>query len=1017
MKKLIEIMLEKKVFTCLLLFAVTLAGVIAYQNLKIDVFPDPSPVLVQVLTEAEGMAPEEVEKFVSYPVEISLYGLPHVQKITSLSTFGLSTVNVLFADQVDIHFARQLVSQQLPPIREKLPSFVEAPALGPITTGLGMVYIYALKGTENIPLIELRTQQDWVIKFQLQTVPGIAAVMSHGGDIKQFQVLVNPDRLLKYNLHLHEVIENIKKSSKNITAGYITRNREEYVVRGIGLLEGSEALKRVLVKDAEAAPVYLEDIAEIKIGSAVKRGEALLNKSGRAVSGIVMKLIGVNTSALIEKIDKRIEEINAGLPEDIRLVPVYNQALMIKAAFRTVAEALVIGIILVAVILFLFVNDLSSALVSTLSIPFAVFTAFIAMGLTDMTADLMSFGGLAVGIGLLVDATIVVVENISRNRHLPVLSALNQVLRPLVYAMAMIILSFLPILTLPGLEGKLFRPFGFTLLVAVVSAIVYAVFFSPVLMKALGSRQPGLRKADSPGLIFSSLKRFYLKAFDFFYKREALTILVFLLVFMLCIAALLDTGSEFIPTLKEQALQLEVTLPQNTALEETVKVMDRVHKEVLEFSEIQDIYSRVGRGEAGSHPHPVNVGNSLITLKPRKHWQVDSEEELIGKIQQKLKKKIPGIILNFTQPIKHNLDYLITGVRADLAIKVYGDDYRQLMGLAEKIGIILSRIQGIEDIQVSRVAGLNEIAIRLKREALARYGLNPEDVLEEVEASMGGRVVTRIYQGDVVSDVLLRYAPEYRNSIRNLSNLFISSDKGHLLPLSAVADIQDRSGFANISRENGKRYITVQGNVRGRDIGSVVAESRQKIYGSRGIALPFGYYLSWGGQFELKERAEKRLYLVLFITFSLILVLLFDFLKSWKDILAILVNLPVSLSGGILSLWLAGAYLSVPSTIGFIALLGIALENSLILISFFKRMTAQNSDFDAAIRESVALRLRPVLMTKFTTIIGLFPLLFSKGIGSEIQRPLVIVVIGGIFFSIFTTLLLMPVIYRRLYRK
>jgi cobalt-zinc-cadmium resistance protein CzcA len=1016
MKRLIEILCEKKVFVFLVIFVIVVAGIIAYQSLKIDVFPDPSPILVQIFTESEGMAAEEVEKFVSYPIETSLFGLPNVNKITSFSMFGLSTVNVYFDDQVDIYFARQLVAQQLPAITAKLPEFVEAPALGPITTGLGMVYIYVLES--NLPSIELRTLQDWVIKFQLQTIPGIAAVMSQGGEVKQFQVIIDPGKLIKYKLDLHTVIEHIKKSSKNITAGYIVRNKEEYIIRGLGLLEEIEDLKKVVVKEVEAIPVFLENIADIKPGAAIKRGEALLNQKNSVVSGIVMKLIGVNTSELIEKINKKIVEINAGLPDGIQLVPVYNQALIIKAAFKTVSEALIIGIILVAIILFLFINDLPSALVSALSIPFAVFITFIVMTITGMTADLMSFGGLAIGIGLLVDATIVVVENISRNREnskkmecdsKSILSAVGEVLRPLSYAMIMIILSFIPILTLSGVEGKMFRPFGFTLLVAIVSAIIYAVFISPALMNCFGAR-----KLFSTAFIFNFLKKTYLRIFDFFYPRKKIVVVGFVLIFIFSIVVFFNMGSEFIPRLNEQTIQLETLLPQNTYLKETEKVINRTQQLIMEFDEVERVYGRIGRGESGTHPHPVNVGHSIIILKNRKYWKVKNEEELIRRIETRIKENIPGVLLNFTQPIKHNLDHLITGFRADLAIKIYGDDYNQLMVLADKIKYILEKISGVKDTQVTRVSGQNEIAVKLKRENLARFGLDPSDVMEEIEASFGGKNISNIYQGDVVYDVFIRYGYEFRKDLKDLRRYFIHSGKNQMIPLSDVAEVVETTGFSNITRENGKRYIAVQCNVRGRDIGSIVSESTEKIYKS--IDLPFGYYLSWGGQYELKAKAEKKLYLVLFITLLLILILLFDYLKSWRDILVIMVNLPVSLSGGILSLWISGAYLSVPSTIGFLALLGIALENTLVLIAFFKRKTASTENFDGAIRESVALRLRPILMTKFTTIIGLFPLLFAAGIGSEIQRPLVVVVIGGIFFSIFTTLLLMPVIYQMLFR-
>lgn len=1019
MKKLIYQIMEKRIFCFLILLFITLAGIMAYRDLKIDVLPDPSPVLVQVLCDAEGMAPEEVEKFVSYPIETSLYGLPHIGKVTSLSSFGLSTVNVYFEDGMDLFFARQLVAEQLPAVRGKLPAFVEPPVLGPITTGLGMVYIYALSGDRSS--LELRTLNDWVVKFRLQTIPGVAAVLSQGGEVKQFQVMIDPRKLAKYGLDLYTVVEHIKASSANITAGYIVKNKEEYVIRGIGLMEDIGALKKVMVKTAGATPVFLEGIASIDIGPALKRGDAELNTQGSTVSGMVMKLTGINTAELIEKIDRRLQEINAGLPPGVRAVPVYNQGLIIKAAFRTVSEALFLGIILVILILFLFVDDMASALVSTLSIPFAVFVTFIIMLLTRTTADLMSFGGLAIGIGLLVDAAVVVTENIARNRDQfkgsrpdrdIVWQGVFEVLRPLIYAMLIIILSFAPLVTLQGVEGKLFKPFGFTLLLALVAAIFYAVFISPVLMNILGTR-----KFRLAGFFFEYSQRIYLKAFDLFYNRERLTIILFTAIFLVSIIILFFTGSEFLPVLNEQTLQMEMTLPQNTSLEESRRMMHIINRELTAIPGISQVFGLIGRGEEGTHAHPVNTGKTIIHLDERQRWTVPSQTAIIHKIQAAVKRRTPGVLLNFTQPIKHNLDQLLTGVRADLAIKIYGSDYPGLLRLAKQVEGIMSGVKGVEDIQVSRFSGQNEIAVRLKSQELARYGLKPADVLDQVQVAIGGRAVSRIYQGDMAYDVFVQYAQPFRQDIKDLGNLLVHAGEpaaGSLIPLSSLASITESSGYTNIEREDGKRYITVQCNARGRDIGSIVTESRKKI--SSQVKFPPGYFATWGGQFELKQSAEKRLYLVLLITLFLIIVILFDFLKNWKDILVIMINLPVSLSGGVISLWLAGAYFSVPSTIGFLALLGIALENTLILISFFKDIQSRGVDFDSAMRQSVALRLRPILMTKFTTIIGLVPLLFTTGIGSEIQKPLAIVVLGGIFFSIFTTLLLMPVAYKKFYR-
>lgn len=1017
MQNLVKLILGKRILTILILIFITAAGIIAYNQLKIDVFPDPSPVLVQLHCEAEGMAPEEVEKFVSYPIEISLHGLPGIKKVTSISTFGLSTVNIYFADGMDIHFARQLVAAQLPAIQEKLPQFVHAPEMGAISTGLGMVYIYALQG--DIPSMELRTLQDWVVKFQLKTIPGVATVLSHGGEVKQFQVVVDPQKLIKYNIALHSVIKNIQKSSRNITAGFIEKNSEEYNIRGIGLLEDMEGLKKVMIKESGSTPVFLDQVAEIRIGKELKRGEAMLGEEKSTVSGIVMKLIGVNTAELIEQINVRMAEINKGLPPGVKMVPVYNQALIIEAAFRTVAEALLLGIILVSLILFLFIDDISSSVVSTLSIPFAMFVTFIVMRMMNMTADLMSFGGLAIGIGLLVDATVVVVENIARNREenvkkLPdrdvILASMHEVLRPLIYAMLIIILSFAPILTLQGVEGKMFRPFGFTLLIALAAAILYAVLISPVLMNMMGDRR--IRIA---GGLFEKIRKLYLRAFDFFYPRAKLTITIFVLIFALSVGIFLTGGSEFIPPLNEQTLMLEMVLPQGTAIAETEKTMRQIHRALMPLPEIQRVFGMIGRGESGSHSHPVNAGKSILILNGRDRWTVRSEKDLIDKIRDTARANAPGVILNFTQPIKHNLDSLITGVMADLAIKIYGPDVNTLIALSDQVKRIMTSIPGVEDIQATRISGQNEVSVRLNRERLARVGAQPEDVLEELEAAVGGKSIAKMYQGDFVYDIFVRYSEGFRKDIRDLGNILVNTEKGGMIPLASVAEIEEAPGLGNIERENGKRYITVQCNVRGRDIGGVVAESKEKIY--KQANFPLGYYPTWGGQFELKQRAENRLLMVMLITFLLIVLLLFDFLKSWKDILTILVTLPVSMSGGVISLWLAGSYLSAPSTIGFLALLGIALENTLILISFFKSGVCGAADFDGAVRENVGLRLRAVLMTKFTTIIGLIPLLFSAGIGSEIQRPLAIVVVGGIIFSIFTTMLLMPVVFRMFYYK
>ncbi len=1016
MNNLLQKLFEKRIAVLITLLVIIALGISSYTKLKIDVFPDPSPIVVQLYTEAEGMAAQEVERFISYPVETSLYGLPNIEKITSVSTFGLSTVNIYFNEKIDIYFARQLVSQELPRIKGLLPDNSEGPKLGSLTTALGMIYIYALESTQSSR--ELRTLQDWLIKYQLKATPGVATVLSHGGGVKQFQIKLNPLLMRKYSLHLHDIVERVEKDSENITAGYIKKNNEEFLIRGIGLIKSIDDLKHTMVKKIAGKPIFLSQIAKVEEGDSIKRGEALLNDQKSSVAGIIMKLTGTNTSQLIERLDKKIEEINSNLDKDTKIVTVYDQGKIIKSAFRTISEALIIGIVLVALILLLFIKDLKSAIISSMAIPFALFISFIVMYLFGLTADLMSLGGLAIGIGLMVDATLVVVENIIKNRELKqnefntntIIQSVSQLARPLCYAMLIIIISFLPILTLSGTEGKMFKPFGITLVTALVSALIYAIFIAPIVFSF---RIKNTNFKEKKNIIFDKLQQGYLKIFDFSYKRKKLTSVVFVVIFIISVLIVTQRGSEFIPTLNEETYQLEITLPPNTDLEQTVSFMSQLHKKLGEIKSIKDKFCRIGRGESETHPHPVNQANTIITFK--NDISKEESKEILHKIREIVKDDFPQALLNISQPIKHNLDHLLTGVRADFAIKIFGEDYAKLLKYAQVCKNLLTSVEGIVDLQVSQVSGQNEIRVVANREKMAQYDLNMDEVMDTVHTALGGKSINKMYQGDTFFNIFIRYDEDFRNSEEKVRNLLIFNKENAAVPLGSIATVESVQGYSSIKRENGKRYVVIQGNVSGKDIGSVVKQSEEILKSD--LKLPNNYFFKFSGQFELKEKAEKKLLIMLLVTIAFILFILWDFLKNSKDLLIILINIPISLSGGVIALALGNSYFSVPASIGFIALLGITLENTLILITFLKRKTLEYKDFDEGVRESVALRLRPILMTKFTTIIGLVPLLFASGIGSEIQKPMAIVVIGGIIFSIFTTLILMPLIFEKFYKK
>ncbi|MFQ6109363.1 MAG: efflux RND transporter permease subunit [Candidatus Aminicenantales bacterium] len=1016
--KIVEFSVRQRLFIIAATILVFILGILSFQRLPIDAFPDPSPCLVQIYTEAQGMAPEEVERLISYPIEASMFGLPRVKNIRSFSTFALSMVSVYFKGGTDIYFARQLVSQRLPQVREQLPAQAENPVLGPISTGLGLVYLYYLDGEDYSPL-ELRTIQDWIIKFDLQSVPEVTQVLSIGGDIRQFQILVDPQKLIKFHLTLDDLIDAVKKNNQNIGASFITKGKEEYIVRSIGLAKTVDHLKNIHVANYLGTPIFVKDLAEVSIGHAIKRGTALAEGKGEVVAGMILKLFGSNTVHVIENIEKKIENINKSLPPGVRIVPFYNQASLVKKCVFTVSSSLMLGIGLVMFILFLFMGDFRSSLVATLSLPFSILFAFILMRRINLSADLMSFGGLAIGIGIFVDASIVMIENIFRHVQSSsdaishcILRAANEVTRPIFYAILIIILVFLPIYTLQGVEGIMFRPLAYTITFALLGSLIFSFTSVPAISHFLISRR---KKLKGESFIIANVKRVYIPLFRKALERRTVVLLVTALLFISSLVLIPFLGTEFIPRLEEGTTHLRVTMDPNISLQEAIHLTQNIEKEIKSFSEVQGVLSRIGRGELGSHAHFVNNAEILITLRPFGKWKnFRNKNDLIAAIEKKLE-NFPGILLNFTQPIAHNLDELISGVKAQIAIKVYGEDYSLLRKKSAEIRGIISGVRGASDVQVEQFTGQNQLQIILDRDRIVRYGVHIADVQETIEAALGGITLGKIYEGNRKFDIFLRFRPEFRKDIPEIENLLIALPTGGSIPLKNLAEIKEVTGPRHINRENNRRYITIQCNVRGRDIGSFVGEAQKKIEDA--VVLPSGYTLTWGGQFELQQQANRRLMLIIPVTLVAIGLLLFTVFYSIKDVLIIFLNIPLALMGGIFALTISGQYLSVPASIGFIALFGIALENGLVLVTYLHKLLAQGMEIDEVLIKGVSLRIRPVLMTAFTTMFGLIPLLVVRGAGAEIQRPLATVVIGGLFTSTLVTLFVLPIIYKALKRQ
>ena len=1019
--RLISLSLEKRVLVLFGVVVLVALGVQSFVRLPIDAFPDVTNIQVEVLSNAPGLSPLEVEKFVTYPVEMTMRGLPRLSGLRSVSKFGLSVITVVFEDGVDIYFARELVLERLIEARGRVPDEVEI-TMGPVSTAMGEIYQYTLEGqgVGESPdpvrrLTERRTVQDWVLAPMLKSIPGVNEINSFGGYIREIQVVADPDSLLKYGLSLAEVEAAVRKNNRNVGGNVLQGDSQQYLVRGIGLLESVEDIRRIVLRAERGVPVLLRDVAEVREGEAVRQGASFKDGKEEVVGGIVMMLRGANSREVVRAIEARVAEINAGgvLPKGLRIRPFYRRSDIVAKSVHTVTEALLVGLLFVVFVLFLFLRSFRGALIVVLALPLSMLFTFIMMRLAGLSANLMSLGGLAISVGMIIDATIIQVENAQRHlgeegapagKLATIRRAVLEVRKPSIFGELIIALTFIPIFALRGIEGKMFVPLAFTYIIALSASLILSLTVIPAFCLLL------LRaRKEKRSVVVEAARKAYLPVLGWGLKRKGLLLGVSLALLAGSLALVPRLGTEFMPIMDEAAFDMDMQFLPGITLPESLEMSRKLEEKLMAFPELETIVSRTGQTGIALEARGVEKTGYVGMLKPRSEWtSARTREELTEKMRE-VASTFPGMAFSFSQPIACRIDELVAGTRAQLIIKLFGEDLDVLKAKADEIGRALSRIRGVADLVVESVAGQPYISVRVDRDRIARHGLNAEDVQTLVETAVGGREVTRFYEGEKNFAVKLRFPEDRRDSVEAIGNILVASPAGTKVPLRELASITTAEGPSQISRESGARRIGIECNIAGRDLGRFVAEARRLV--RRDVALPPGYYLAWGGQFENQQRAMRRLGIILPATIGLIVLLLFLTFDSLRLSLLVLANLPFALIGGILSLYVSGLYLSVPASVGFIALFGIAVLNGIVLLSYITQLREGGMPLGEAITKGCSNRLRPVLMTATITVFSLVPLLYAAGPGSEIQKPLAVVVVGGLITSTLMTLLVLPAFY------
>lgn len=1018
---LIRFSVKQRLLVVLLTVLLIASGVYCLRNLPIDAVPDVTNVQVQVLTAAPALAPLEVERLITFPVEVSMGGLPGIEEIRSISKFGLSAVTIIFKDNVDIYFARQLVLERLTQVQKDIPAELGTPEMGPISTGLGEIYQYELKASPDAASgpMQLRTIQDWIVRLQLIGVPGITEVNSFGGFKKQYQIRLDPLKLQSFELSLHDVMKSVAANNANVGGAYIERVGEQYVLRGIGLVTTLDDIGRIVVKTSkEGIPVYVRDLGKVVLGAEVRQGAVTADGKGEVVIGIAMMLRGENSRVVAEKTHERIQEIKKSLPPGVELETFYNRSDLVERAIKTVEANLAEGAILVIVVLLVLLGSWRGSLLVAAIIPLSMLFAAILMTVFGISGNLMSLG--AIDFGLIVDGAVVMVENAFRQLSEPeetkqqdqpllrnrVLDACLEVGRPVVFAVAIIIIVYLPILALTGVEGKMFKPMAATVVFALVGSLLLSLTFIPASLSFIMKEGT----SDKESFLIILAKRLYRPSLAWALKNKIVAVSVAIVLFLIAAIIFPTLGAEFVPRLDEGALAAQIQQLPSVSLSQSIETATAAEKVLLSFPEVTKVVTKIGRAEIATDPMSVDFGDLYIGLRPKSEWKTaQTKEELVEKISEQLKKRVPYAVFSFSQPIELRTAELISGVRSDIAIKVFGEDLDKLKSAGEEISRVVQKIEGAADVKVEQVAGLPQLLITPDRQKIARLGMNVEDVNTLVESLIAGKQVGLVYKGDQRFALIIRMIEEGSKDLETVKNLLIPVPNGMRIPLKQIASVEIIEGPNQISREDRHRRIVVELNVRNRDIGSFVEEAQKAL--DKQVKLPSGYYVTWGGQFENLQNAQERLMIVVPVALFLIFILLFSSFGSITQSLLIFTGVPFAIVGGIYALLIRGMPFSISAAVGFIALSGVAVLNGVVMVSYINILRDRGEPLEQAVFDGALVRLRPVLMTALVASLGFVPMAVSSSAGAEVQRPLATVVIGGLISSTILTLYLLPTLY------
>ena len=1026
--RIVNFSLDNRLLVLIGWVLVIVAGFRAMQNLPIDAVPDVTNIQVQVLTDSPGLAPEEVEKFITFPVETAMSGLPRVDELRSVSKFGLSVVTIVFEEGTDIYWARQLVGERLSEARERIPNGYGEPEMGPISTGLGEIYQFEVKGEPMCPPqgpdtdacytpMELRTTLDWIVNYQLRSVPGIVEVNSFGGELKTYQVTLEPNRLVAHGLTTGDVLEALEQNNRNVGGGYIAHQGEQYLVRGEGLIEDLNDLSRIVLSHGQGGtPVYVRDVGRVEFAPMIRQGAVTRDGRGEAVIGIVMMLMGENSRTVVERVKAKIAALQGSLPEGVTIDTFYDRTELIARTIRTVAVNLIEGGLLVVVVLLLLLGSLRGGLIVAASIPLSMLVAFSAMQYAGLSGNLMSLG--AIDFGLIVDGSVVMIENIVRvlydrrtdnTPHVEkVRAAAHQVARPVVFAVGIIMIVYLPILALRGIEGKMFGPMALTVVFALGGSLVCALTLMPVLASIF------LRNAsESQPLLYRLAKRAYAPIVPRVMRYKRTTFGGAITLFLSSLLLIPFLGAEFMPRLDEGAIAMQIWRLPSISLEtsnEVSTIAESVIKE--QFPEVRTVISRTGRAEIATDPMGVEISDTYIMLEPPETWRFPTKQALVEAIDEAMQANVPGAIFSYSQPIELRVQELISGVRSDIAVHIYGDDLGILKEKADEVAGILSRVRGAADVKAEQTQGLPMFRVRIDREAIARYGINADDVLEVIE-TVGGKEVGTVFEGQKRFSLQARYDESARRTPDALRQLRVAAPSENgvrpQIPLYQLADVRIEEGPAQISRDRISRRINIEANVRGRDLASFAEEAQRAV--EEGVKLPAGWTIEWGGQFENLEEASARLVVLVPLALLLIFALLFSTFGSTRLAVFIFLNVPMAMTGGLVALAIRGYPFSISAGVGFIALFGIAVLNGVLLVSYIVENRKHGEDPDEAASGAGRARLRPVLMTALTDMIGFLPMAMATSAGGEVQRPLATVVIGGLITSTLLTLFVLPSVY------